>query len=122
MMMMVVVMVVTLVVTLVAISDLGDPGEPSYPVIAKIKEVIVGDPGINYNCQGDPIVIIPDNGAKLEYECDPFGKIRKVNVIDPEAQSQRDLQLRSIVRLVSMLGSYRLLMLFVTQSRMTHLS
>ena len=63
----------------------GDPGEPNYPVIVKIKYVIVRDPGINYNCQGDPIVITPDNGAKLEYECDPFGKIRKVNVIDPGA-------------------------------------
>ena len=61
----------------------GDPGEPNYPVLAKLKEVIVGDPGINYDCAGDPIVITPDNGAKLEYECDPFGKIRKVNVIDP---------------------------------------
>jgi len=57
------------------------PNEPGYPAILKLKEVLVKNPGINYNCGVDQIVVEPSNGAELDYECDPFGRIVKINVI-----------------------------------------
>ena len=50
-----------------------------------LDEVDVPTTGINYNCAGDEIVVIPDNGAKLEYDCDTFGRIKNVRVVDPGA-------------------------------------
>jgi hypothetical protein len=55
-------------------------GAPIYPVALTLKDVLIPDPGINYNCGVDKIQIIPDNGAVLDYECDSFGRIAKVNV------------------------------------------
>jgi len=54
-----------------------------YTVLPVLTEVIVEDPGINYNCGVDEIRITPDNGAVLTYDCDPFGKIRSVSVVTP---------------------------------------
>jgi hypothetical protein len=57
------------------------PNEPGYPAILKLKEVLVKNPGINYNCGVDQVVVEPSNGAELDYECDAFGRIVKINVI-----------------------------------------
>ena len=54
-----------------------------YPVTLKLKEVIVDNPGINYNCGINTITITPNNGAVLSYSCNPFGKITAVNVVNP---------------------------------------
>ena len=58
-------------------------GPEGYPVLLKLKEVLVKDPGINYNCGVDQITITPSNGAELEYECDTFGRIARVKVVNP---------------------------------------
>ncbi len=56
-------------------------GEPTYPVTVELEGVDVINPGINYNCGVDQLVIEPSNGVKLTYECDTFGRIKKVNVL-----------------------------------------
>ena len=59
------------------------PSTDGYPVTLKLKEVLVKDPGINYNCGVDQLEITPSNGAQLDYECDAFGRIAKVNILNP---------------------------------------
>ena len=54
---------------------------PQYPAIVQISDVIVTNPGIDYNCGGDEIIIEPANGTQLSYNCDPFGKIKSVKVL-----------------------------------------
>ena len=54
---------------------------PQYPAIIKLTDVIVANPGINYNCGIDEIVIEPANGTQLSYNCDPFGKIKSVKIL-----------------------------------------
>jgi len=63
---------------------------PQYPALLQLKDVIVANPGINYNCGVDDVTVCVDrdgttfeelNGTVLSYQCDPFGKIRKVQVI-----------------------------------------
>ena len=58
-------------------------GPGGYPVLLKLKEVLVKESGINYNCGVDELTIEPANGAELEYECDTFGRIVKVNIVNP---------------------------------------
>jgi hypothetical protein len=77
------------VVTDVIVNDPGNgylrpiPQDEGYPVALRLKEVIVEDPGINYDCVEDELRITPSNGAELDYICDPFGKIREVKVLNP---------------------------------------
>lgn len=59
----------------------GSNGE--YPIIIELDDVLITNPGFDYDCGVDKIQITPDNGAVLEYECDPFGSISKVKVIKP---------------------------------------
>ena len=54
---------------------------PQYPAIIKLTDVIVANPGIDYNCGVDEIVIEPANGTQLSYNCDPFGKIKSVKIL-----------------------------------------
>ena len=54
---------------------------PQYPAILQLSEVRVDDPGINYDCGRDEIVIEPANGTQLSYVCEPFGKISGVKVL-----------------------------------------
>ena len=61
--------------------DLTSDPTPSYPVTIELEDVEVINPGINYNCGVDQLVIEPSNGVKLTYECDTFGRITKVNVL-----------------------------------------
>ena len=56
---------------------------PGYPVTLQLTEVIVDNPGINYNCGVDQIRITPSNGAVLDYTCDSFGRIKEVKVLNP---------------------------------------
>jgi hypothetical protein len=55
----------------------------TYPTSLRLKSVLVGDPGINYNCGVDQIQITPSNGAVLDYVCDTFGRIVEVKVLNP---------------------------------------
>jgi hypothetical protein len=82
------------VITEVIVDDPGN-GNPSfpnnvppstastYPVTLRLKSVIVENPGINHNCGVDEIQITPSNGAVLSYNCDSFGRIKSVDVLDP---------------------------------------
>lgn len=63
---------------------------PQYPVIIEITDVIVQNPGINYNCGVDKLTLCIErdgrlvhepNGTVLSYSCDSFGRITKVQVI-----------------------------------------
>ena len=54
---------------------------PQYPAILQLSEVRVNNPGINYDCGKDEIVIEPANGTQLSYVCEPFGKISSVKVL-----------------------------------------
>ena len=70
--------------------DIDDPGNgyvappgEGYPVALRLRSVDVEDSGINYTCGVDQLQITPSNGAVLDYDCDPFGKIRSVKILDP---------------------------------------
>ena len=54
---------------------------PQYPAILQLSDVLVANPGINYDCGVDEIVIEPANGTQLSYVCDPFGKISGVKIL-----------------------------------------
>ena len=77
------------VVTEVEVIDPGNgyPTDPptgtGYPAIVELDEIIVDDPGINYDCSKDTVVCNPDNGVQASLECDNFGRIKKVNLDDP---------------------------------------
>ncbi len=65
-------------------SGVPTPGVPtSYPVALALAEVVVVDPGINFDPEVDEITITPDNGASLEFTTDIFGRVESVNVITP---------------------------------------
>jgi hypothetical protein len=55
----------------------------SYPVSLRLKSVEIEDGGVGYNCGVDQLIISPNSGAELNYECDQFGRIIKVNVVNP---------------------------------------
>ena len=63
-------------------AQLGTPPPPQYPVCLILDEVLVEDPGINYNCGVDKLQIVPDNGVILDYDCDSFGRISRVKILD----------------------------------------
>ena len=55
------------------------PPTTGYPVRIKMKQPIIIDPGINYDCSKDTIRLEPSNGVKLSLcQCGPFGKVEKV--------------------------------------------
>jgi len=72
------------VVVDVVVEDPGNgyiaPPAEGYPVLLELTEVIVENPGINYNCGVDQIQIVPDLGANPTYTCDSFGRIQSVQV------------------------------------------
>ena len=75
------------IVTDVIVEDPGNgylapaDGPEGYPVALRLKEVLVKDPGINYNCGVDQLTITPNNSTVLDYRCGPFGQILEVNVV-----------------------------------------
>lgn len=75
------------VVEKVIVEDPGNgylpPQGSGYPATLVLDQVIVENPGINYSCGQDQIRIVPNNGAELSYNCDSFGRINSVNVLNP---------------------------------------
>lgn len=63
-------------------NDLPPEISPTYPVSLRLSGIVVENPGINYNCGVDRIEITPSNGAVLDYECDTFGRITNVKVLN----------------------------------------
>jgi len=53
-----------------------------YPVVLSLKSIVIVNPGYSYS-PDDQIFITPNNGANLSVEYDQFGKVTKVNVINP---------------------------------------
>jgi hypothetical protein len=64
-------------------ADLPPEVVTTYPTALRLKNIVVEDPGINYSCGSDQIQITPSNGAILDYECDTFGRIVNVKVLNP---------------------------------------
>lgn len=64
-------------------ADLPPEVVTRYPTALRLKSVLIEDPGINYSCGSDQIQITPSNGAVLDYECDTFGRIVNVKVLNP---------------------------------------
>ena len=54
----------------------------AYPIILKINDILIANPGINYS-PDDNISIEPSNGAVLEPVYNRFGKLTAVNIVDP---------------------------------------
>ena len=72
--------------------DGGDPGigGTSYPVKVVPVEVVIDDPGINYNDgdhdpddNGDEVETDPPTDLEFDVEYDPFGRVRDVKIVDP---------------------------------------
>jgi len=59
-------------------SSQGEPS-PQYPVLITLTDVIVKNPGLNYD-PNDTIIISPNNGTNLSFSLDPFGKVNSVKV------------------------------------------
>ena len=53
-----------------------------YPVVLSLKSIVIANPGYSYS-PDDQIFITPSNGAQLSLEYDQFGKVTKVNIINP---------------------------------------
>lgn len=53
----------------------------SYPVVLQLKDVLIKNPGGNYN-QKDKITISPSNGASVSPQYDKFGCLVSVNIED----------------------------------------
>ena len=71
---------------------------PQYPALLKLKEIVVKNPGINYNCGVDKMdmcsvrdgaEVSASNGTVLSYDCDPYGKIRSVKVVNGGNYTER---------------------------------
>ena len=56
---------------------------PRYPAILSLKEVIVNNPGINYNPGVDVVEITPNNGSILQAVYTPFGQVTGIKVVRP---------------------------------------
>ena len=56
---------------------------PRYPTVLSLKEVIVNNPGINYNPGVDVVEITPNNGTILQATFTPFGQVTRVKVVRP---------------------------------------
>ena len=74
------------VVVKVIVNDTGTGYLPppatavQYPALLTLTDIVVKNPGFNYNCGVDKLTVKPNNGTVLSYKCDPFGKIKSVSV------------------------------------------
>ena len=59
-----------------------DDNQGKYPVVLKLDDLIIDDPGQGYN-SNDTIVIEPSFGAEAKPEFDQFGRLRRVNIVNP---------------------------------------
>ena len=59
-----------------------NPVGQNYPVSLAIKEIVVTNSGLGYNCGVDQIIVTPNNGVRLDYTCDSFGRIKDVKVLN----------------------------------------
>lgn len=57
------------------------PNQSQYNIILELEDIVIENPGVNYDCAVDTIKITPDHGAKLRYSCNSFGSLTKVEVI-----------------------------------------
>ena len=75
------------VVTQVIVEDTGNsyvpPIGPGYDAVLELDDIQVVDPGINYDCSRDTVIIEPSNGAEAVLVCDNYGRIKGVNVTSP---------------------------------------
>lgn len=56
-------------------------GNGKYPVMLELEDVIIENPGSNYNCSKDEIIITPSNGVEVQFYCDASGSLTEVKVI-----------------------------------------
>ena len=63
-------------------SDYPDDNQGKYPVVLKLDDIIIDDPGQGYD-SNDTIVIEPSFGAEAKPEFDQFGRLRRVNIVNP---------------------------------------
>ena len=54
----------------------------TYAVVLSLQDVLITDPGYSYQSD-DNIFITPNNGANLSVEYDRFGKVTRVNILNP---------------------------------------
>ena len=59
-----------------------DDNQGKYPVVLKLDDIIIDDSGQGYDSD-DTIVIEPSFGAEAKPEFDQFGRLRRVNIINP---------------------------------------
>ena len=66
-------------------SQFGTPPEQeqSYPVVLGLKDIVITNPGINYDPAIDVVEIVPNNGSVLQAVFTPFGQVVSVKVVRP---------------------------------------
>ena len=66
-------------------STFGTPSEQeqSYPVVLGLKDIVITNPGINYDPAIDVVEIVPNNGSVLQAVFTPFGQVVSVKVVRP---------------------------------------
>ncbi len=57
--------------------------EQSYPVVLGLKDIVITNPGINYDPAIDVVEIVPNNGTVLQAVFTPFGQVVSVKVVRP---------------------------------------
>ena len=57
--------------------------EQSYPVVLGLKDIVITNPGINYDPAIDVVEIVPNNGSVLQAVFTPFGQVVSVKVVRP---------------------------------------
>lgn len=52
----------------------------NYSIFLELENVVIDNPGINYNSETDRVVVTPDNGAVINASFDSFGSLTSINV------------------------------------------
>ncbi len=69
-------------------SNLSSGKNPSfddgkYPAVLELEDIVIDNPGINYDPSKDKLIINPENGAKVKPTFDNLGSLVKIDVIKP---------------------------------------